>query len=157
MTPSDIKVGAYYGMNRRTWLQISFGSVGSFLTEKPPALAAMNLRRLLLYIEKAVEQAVAHHSLAVDAPEPPDGPFTMEQLKGVVEAVLMHAKSSRALYGYTLVCDATNNPPFDNDGLWSKERLTINLQPHNGVKYVVMHFDIHHAAPRKKQDHGQHL
>jgi len=72
-------------------------------TAKPSAFDRVNVRRLLIVIEKAVASAVKYSLFNFN------DDFERNRLKGMIEPFLRMVKGRRGLYDFLIICDATNN------------------------------------------------
>ena len=73
-------------------------------TAKPSALDRINVRRLLITIEKAMSNSVRYSLFEFN------DSFTRARLVGMIEPYLRTVKSRRGIYDFLVVCDETNNP-----------------------------------------------
>jgi phage tail sheath protein FI len=72
-------------------------------TPKPSAFDRVNVRRLLVTIEKAIATSARYSLFEFN------DVFTRNRLKGLIEPFLRSVKSRRGLYDYMVVIDETNN------------------------------------------------
>lgn len=79
-------------------------------TAQPSAFDRVNVRRLLIVIEKSIATS-ARYSLFEfnDA-------FTRNRIKAMIDPYLRSVQARRGLYDFMVVCDETNNTPFVIDG-----------------------------------------
>ena len=73
-------------------------------TAKPSALDRVNVRRLLITIEKALASSVKYGLFEFN------DEFTRARLVGMIEPYLRTVKARRGVYDFLCVCDESNNP-----------------------------------------------
>ena len=72
-------------------------------TQKPSAIDRVNVRRLLIVIEKAVATSVKYALFEFN------DTYTRSRLIGIIDPFLRTVKSRRGVYDYLVVCDSNNN------------------------------------------------
>ena len=72
-------------------------------TAKPSAMDRVNVRRLLITIEKAIATAVRYSLFEFN------DSFTRNRLRGMIEPFLRSVKARRGLYDYLVIVDESNN------------------------------------------------
>ena len=103
-------------------------------TAKPSALDRINVRRLLITIEKALASACKYSLFEFN------DAFTRNRLKGIIDPFLRTVKSRRGLYSYGVTCDATNNTPavIDQNGLV----IDVFVQPTKVAEFISLQVTI---------------
>lgn len=96
------------------------------------AFDRINVRRLFLYVEKALENAANAQLFELN------DDITRANFVNIVEPFLRDIKSKRGVYDYLVVCDSTNNTPdiIDNNEF----RADIYLKPTKSINYVTLTF-----------------
>ena len=96
------------------------------------AFDRINVRRLFLTIEQALERAAQAQLFELN------DELTRANFRNIVEPYLRDIESKRGLYGFLVVCDATNNTPdvIDNNEF----RADIFLKPARSINYVTLTF-----------------
>ena len=98
------------------------------MQKKPSALDRVNVRRLLITIEKAIATALEFFVF-----EPNDG-FTRLFIKNTIDDFLRDVKNRRGLYDYRIVVDETNNTPETIDR--NELHTDIYLKPTRAAEYL---------------------
>ena len=99
---------------------------------KPSSFDRINVRRLFITLEKAVERA-ARASLFEFNDE-----FTRSQFVSLVEPFLRTVQGRRGIYDFRVVCDETNNPPEVVD---SNEFVgDIYIKPARSINFIQLNF-----------------
>jgi hypothetical protein len=103
-------------------------------TAKASALDRINVRRLLITIEKALASAVKYGIFEFN------DSFTRNRLVGMIDPFLRNVKARRGVYWYAVKCDATNNTPFiiDNNGLV----IDVAVQPTKTAEFIQLNIFI---------------
>lgn len=98
------------------------------LQAKASALQSINVRRLLLVLEKAAASYLKYSLF-----EPSDS-FTWTQIRLALTEFLQNVKDRRGLYDFQVVCDETNNTPYliDNNIL----KVDIYLKPTRAAEFI---------------------
>ena len=96
------------------------------------AFDRINVRRLFLTIEQALERAAQAQLFELN------DELTRANFRNIVEPYLRDVEAKRGLYGFLVVCDATNNTPdvIDNNEF----RADIFLKPARSINYVTLTF-----------------
>ena len=96
------------------------------------AFDRINVRRLFLTIEQALERAAQAQLFELN------DELTRANFRNIVEPFLRDVESKRGLFGFLVVCDATNNTPdvIDNNEF----RADIFLKPARSINYVTLTF-----------------
>ena len=96
------------------------------------AFDRINVRRLFLTIEQALEKAAQAQLFELN------DELTRANFKNIVEPYLRDIEAKRGLYGFLVVCDASNNTPdvIDNNEF----RADIFLKPTKSINYVTLTF-----------------
>jgi len=96
------------------------------------AFDRINVRRLFLTIEQALERAAQAQLFELN------DELTRANFRNIVEPYLRDIQAKRGLYGFLVVCDATNNTPdvIDNNEF----RADIFLKPAKSINYVTLTF-----------------
>jgi phage tail sheath protein FI len=83
------------------------------LQNKPTAFDRINIRRLFLTLERAVQKTVKYFVFE------PNTVFTRKRLVDTISPIFNYAKNTEGLYDYLIVCDDRNNTPdtIDNNEL----------------------------------------
>ena len=97
-------------------------------TALPSAMDRVNVRRLLIYLEKAIASASRLGLFEFN------DAFTRNRLFGIIDPFLRTVKTKRGLYDYKLVIDDTNNTSqvIDANGLV----IDIYLQPTKVAEFI---------------------
>mgnify|MGYP003342710853 CR=1 FL=1 len=96
------------------------------------AFDRINVRRLFLTIEQALQRAAQAQLFELN------DELTRANFRNIVEPYLRDIQAKRGLYGFLVVCDATNNTPdvIDNNEF----RADIFLKPAKSINYVTLTF-----------------
>jgi len=97
-------------------------------TAMPSAMDRVNVRRLLIFLEKSI--AIASNIGLFEF----NDVFTRTRLFNIIDPFLRSVKARRGLYNYKIVCDDTNNTPsvIDQNGLV----IDIYLQPEKVAEFI---------------------
>lgn len=97
-------------------------------TALPSAMDRVNVRRLLIYLEKSIATSARLGLFEFN------DTFTRTRLFGIIDPFLRNVKSKRGLYGYKLVIDDSNNTAevIDGNGLV----IDIYLQPTKVAEFI---------------------
>ncbi len=97
-------------------------------TAKPSAFNRLNVRRLMITIEKSVATSARYFLFEFN------DSFTRNFFKGMVDPYLGGIQSRRGLYDYLVVCDDSNNTPeiIDQNGLC----LDIYVKPTKVAEFI---------------------
>lgn len=102
------------------------------LQNKPSAFDRINVRRLFLTLERAVQNAVKYFVFE------PNTDFTRTRLKNSITPIFELAKNTEGLYDYIIVCDERNNTPelIDRNEL----AVDIYIKPVRSAEYILVNF-----------------
>ena len=98
----------------------------------PSAFDRINVRRLFLTVEQALESAANAQLFELN------DELTRANFRNLVEPYLRDVQAKRGLYGFLVVCDTTNNTPdvIDNNEF----RADIFLKPAKSINYITLTF-----------------
>ena len=98
----------------------------------PSAFDRINVRRLFLTIEQALESAAQAQLFELN------DDLTRSSFLNIVEPYLRDVQSNRGLSDFVVVCDSTNNTPdvIDNNEF----RADIFLKPLKSINYITLTF-----------------
>ena len=96
------------------------------------AFDRINVRRLFLTVEQALERTAQAQLFELN------DEITRANFVNIVEPYLRDVQAKRGLYGFLVVCDASNNTPdvIDNNEF----RADIYLKPAKSINYVTLTF-----------------
>ncbi len=96
------------------------------------AFDRINVRRLFLTIEQALQKAAEAQLFELN------DELTRANFRNIVEPYLRDIQAKRGLYGFSVICDTTNNTPdvIDNNEF----RADIFLKPAKSINYVTLTF-----------------
>jgi len=102
------------------------------LQTTPTAFDRINVRRLFLYLEKAVNQTVKFFVFE------PNTTFTRSRIVNTITPIFEKAKTTQGLYDYLIVCNATNNTPtvIDDNTLV----VDIYIKPVRTAEFILVNF-----------------
>lgn len=111
---------------------ISFGNKTA--TNKPSAIDRMNVRRLLIYIEKAVATAVKYALFEFN------DPFTRSKLVGLIDPFLRTVKARRGVVLYNVKCDKDNNTDdvIEHNGLV----IDVSVLPNKTAETIFLNINV---------------
>ena len=111
--------------------------------KKPSAFDRINVRRLFLYLEKAVRSTAKYFVFE------PNTLFTRTQVINVLTPIFENAKNTDGMYDYLLICDERNNTPdvIDQNELV----IDIYIKPVRAAEFVLVNF----YATRTGQDFSE--
>lgn len=102
------------------------------LQKKPSAFDRVNVRRLFLFLERAVQRTVKYFVFE------PNTDLTRARLKAVIDPIFAYAKYSQGLYDYMIVVDARNNTP---DTIDQNELIVdIYIKPVRTAEFILVNF-----------------
>jgi len=111
--------------------------------KKPSAFDRINVRRLFLYLEKAVRATVKYFVFE------PNTLFTRTQVVNVLTPIFENAKNTDGMYDYLLICDERNNTP---DVIDQNELVVdIYIKPVRAAEFILVNF----YATRTGQDFSE--
>jgi phage tail sheath protein FI len=98
------------------------------------ALDRINVRRLMIYLRKAVLNST--QSFVFE----PNDPFTWEAIRDVLNPLLEDIRSRRGIINYSVICDETTNTPVrvDRNELWCK----VVIQPTKAAEVIVFELNV---------------
>lgn len=110
---------------------------------KPSAFDRINVRRLFLYLQKAVLNTVKYFVFE------PNTLFTRTQVLNVLRPIFEEVKNTQGMYDYLLVCDDRNNTPdvIDRNELV----IDIYIKPTRAAEFILVNF----YATRTGQDFSE--
>ena len=110
---------------------------------KPSAFDRINVRRLFLYLQKAVLNTVKYFVFE------PNTLFTRTQVLNVLRPIFEEVKNTQGMYDYLLVCDERNNTPevIDRNELV----IDIYIKPTRAAEFILVNF----YATRTGQDFSE--
>jgi phage tail sheath protein FI len=110
---------------------------------KPSAFDRINVRRLFLYLQKAVMNTVKYFVFE------PNTLFTRTQVLNVLRPIFEEVKNTQGLYDYLIVCDDRNNSPdvIDRNELV----VDIYIKPTRAAEFILVNF----YATRTGQDFSE--
>jgi uncharacterized protein len=104
------------------------------LQRKPSALDRVNVRRLMLTIEKQIATAVKY--LVFE----PNDPITWKRFVNLVTPAMDWVKARRGVYDFRVICDESTNPPIaiDRNEMYGK----VLLKPTKAAEMIIIDFTI---------------
>ena len=110
---------------------------------KPSAFDRINVRRLFLYLQKAVMNTVKYFVFE------PNTLFTRTQVINVLRPIFEEVKNTQGMYDYLLVCDERNNSPDVID----RNELVVDIyvKPTRAAEFILVNF----YATRTGQDFSE--
>lgn len=102
------------------------------LQTKPSAFDRINVRRLFIYLERAIVASSKYYLFELN------DPYTREALKQEIGSFLAWVKSNRGVYAYKVICDGSNNTPetIDRYELYAD----IFIQPAKTINFIQLNF-----------------
>ena len=102
------------------------------LQNKPTAFDRINVRRLFLTLERAVQKTLKYFVFE------PNTDFTRNRIKNVLAPLFEYAKDSEGVYDYLIVADSRNNSPdtIDNNELI----VDIYIKPVRTAEFILVNF-----------------
>jgi hypothetical protein len=96
------------------------------------AFDRINVRRLFLTVEQALKRSAQAQLFELN------DEITRANFRNIVEPYLRDVQAKRGLYGFLVVCDASNNTPdvIDNNEF----RADIYLKPAKAINYITLTF-----------------
>ena len=102
------------------------------LQKKPSAFDRLNVRRLFLFLERAVQRTVKYYVFE------PNTDFTRSALVSVISPIFEYAKNSEGVYDYLIVADSRNNTP---DTIDQNELIVdIYIKPVRTAEFILVNF-----------------
>jgi hypothetical protein len=102
------------------------------LQTKPSAFDRINVRRLFLALEKAVQRSLRFFVFE------PNTEFTRTRLKNSITPIFELAKNTEGLYDYLIVCDERNNTPDTIDR--NELNVDIYIKPVRAAEFILVNF-----------------
>lgn len=98
------------------------------LQSKPSALDRVNVRRLLITLEKAVSLSLEYWTFE------PNDKFTRSFVTNMVDGFLRNVRARRGVYDFRIVSDSTNNTGevIDRNELW----VDVYLKPTRAAEFI---------------------
>jgi len=103
-------------------------------TARPSALDRINVRRLLIVIEKAIATAVKYALFEFN------DTFTRNRLVGIIDPFLRTVKARRGVYDYAVQCDTSNNPSSIVDA--NALVIDIYVKPTKVAEFIQVNMNI---------------
>jgi hypothetical protein len=102
------------------------------LQTRPTAFDRINVRRLFLTLERAVQRTVKYFIFE------PNTDFLRNRIKNTISPIFEYAKNTEGLYDYLIVCDDRNNTP---DSIDRNELIVdIYLKPVRTAEFILVNF-----------------
>lgn len=113
------------------------------MQSKPSAFDRINVRRLFIYLQKAVMNTVKYFVFE------PNTLFTRTQVLNVLRPIFEEVKNTQGMYDYLIVCDDRNNSPdvIDRNELV----VDIYIKPTRAAEFILVNF----YATRTGQDFSE--
>ena len=102
------------------------------LLSKPSAFDRINVRRLFIFLEKAIANAAKFQLFEFN------DEFTRSQFVGIVEPFLRDVKGGGGIQDFKVVCDASNNPASVIDR--NEFRGDIFIKPSRSINFIQLNF-----------------
>lgn len=102
------------------------------LQTKPSAFDRINVRRLFLSLEKAVQRSLRFFVFE------PNSEFTRTRLKNSITPIFELAKNTEGLYDYLIVCDERNNTQDSIDR--NELNVDIYIKPVRAAEFILVNF-----------------
>jgi hypothetical protein len=102
------------------------------LQAKPSAFDRINVRRMFLYVEKAVRSVMKYFVFE------PNTLLTRTQVTNVLSPIFDHVKNTDGLYDYMLVCDERNNSASVIDR--NELIVDIYIKPVRSAEFILVNF-----------------
>lgn len=98
------------------------------LQQEPSALDRVNVRLLLISIQKALKSSLRSFVFEVN------DQFTRQNIKSIIDSYMDNIKAKEGVYDYLCVCDSTNNTPqvIDNEQLI----IDLYIKPSRAIEYI---------------------
>jgi hypothetical protein len=113
------------------------------LQSKPSAFDRINVRRMFLYLEKAVRKTIKYFVFE------PNTFSTRQNILAVLTPIFQRVKSTQGCYDYLIVCDERNNPPVVIDS--NELVVDIYIKPVRAAEFILVNF----YATRTDQNFGE--
>lgn len=95
---------------------------------KASATDRVNVRRLLLVLEKSISKSLNYSDFEMN------NPFTRLQITQMVESFMRRVQARNGVYEYRVVCDESNNTPEVIDG--NQMNVDVYLQPQKSAEFI---------------------
>jgi hypothetical protein len=102
------------------------------LQNKPSAFDRVNVRRLFLALEKAVNRSLRFFVFE------PNTEFTRTRLRNSITPIFELAKNTEGLFDYLIVCDERNNTPDSIDR--NELNVDIYIKPVRAAEFILVNF-----------------
>jgi hypothetical protein len=102
------------------------------LQAKPSAFDRINVRRMFLYLEKAVRKTIKYYVFE------PNTFSTRQNILAVLTPIFQRVKSTQGMYDYLIVCDERNNPPAVIDS--NELVVDIYIKPVRAAEFILVNF-----------------
>jgi phage tail sheath protein FI len=105
---------------------LNYGNKTSFNSQS--ALDRTNVARLVCYLRRAL--TISARPFVFE----PNDQLTRQQIKGVVESIMLDLVAKRGVYDYLVVCDDSNNTParIDRNELW----VDVAIEPVKAAEFI---------------------
>jgi hypothetical protein len=102
------------------------------LQSKPSAFDRVNVRRLFLTLERAVQRTLKYYVFE------PNTEFTRTRLRNSISPIFDLARNTQGLFDYLIVCDERNNTPdlIDRNEL----AVDIYIKPARAAEFILVNF-----------------
>ena len=102
------------------------------LLSKPSAFDRINVRRLFIFLEKAIANAAKFQLFEFN------DAFTRSQFVGIVEPFLRDVQGGGGIQDFKVVCDDSNNPSSVVDR--NEFRGDIFIKPSRSINFIQLNF-----------------
>ena len=102
------------------------------LQAKPSAFDRINVRRMFLYLEKAVRSVMKFFVFE------PNSLVTRTQVLNTLTPIFEHVKNTDGMYDYMIICDERNNPAAVIDQ--NELVVDIYVKPVRSAEFVLVNF-----------------
>jgi phage tail sheath protein FI len=100
------------------------------LSSIPSALNRLNVRLLLITIEPAIAEALQNFVFEINDTE------TQNSVTSLINSYLRQVVANQGLYAFTVVCNATNNPPEVVDQ--NQMIVAVYVQPTKSAEFITL-------------------
>jgi phage tail sheath protein FI len=117
---------------------VSFAAEGTLLygdrtqLTRPSAFQKINVRRLFIVLEKSIATAAKYQLFEMN------DAFTRSRFKNQIEPFLRMVKGRRGIYDFKVVCDESNNTPYDADT--GNFYADIFIKPAQSINFINLNF-----------------
>lgn len=98
------------------------------LQSKDSATGRVNVRRLLIVLEKSIVNALNKFTFEANTD------FTRAQVKAIIDLFMQQVKARSGVTEFRVVCDKTNNPPAVIDA--NELRVDVYIQPTRAAEFI---------------------